>query len=293
MDALVSGLTFVGIYGLSYGMILFLISVGLVMTMGLVRVVNMAHGVFAAFGGYIAVALMNSAGLPYALAIVLACAVAGLGSLVVERLFFRRLYGASELEQALLTIGLAFIGIASLNLLFGANVVSATLPAPLTANIDLLGRSVQVYRVFVIVLGFAVVLSLWYAIDRTTFGARLRACVDNAGMAEAVGINVRRLFAISYAAGSCLAALGGAVGAAILPLEPIYPFKYLVLILMVVVMSGKGQMMLAAAVSIFLGVVDTAGRFLYPETGSFLIYMVLLVYLIVRGNTLIHSPVVR
>lgn len=292
MDELTSTASFVAIYGLSYGMILFLISVGLVVTMGLVRVVNMAHGLFAALGGYLSVTLIHDAKMPYGIAVAAACLICAVGSLAIEKAFFRRLYGATELEQALLTIGLTFIGIASLNLVFGSNIVGAPLPESLTANMQVLGRSVQTYRVFVILLGAAVMSMLWYFFDATSFGARLRAAVDNGGMAEAVGIDTKKLFAISYAIGSGLAALGGAIGTAILPLEPMYPFKYLILILMVVVMS-RGRMKAAAGVSIFLGLVDTAGRYLYPEAGNFLVYVVLLVFLVVRGNTLIHSPLAK
>jgi len=293
MAEFTSGLTFIGIYGLSYGTILFLISVGLVLTMGLVRVVNMAHGVFAAVGGYAAVELVNMSGVPFALAVTIAVIAVAAASLVVERIFFRKLYGASELEQALLTIGLAFIGIAALNLTFGPDVVGAMLPNALARNVQFVGRSVQVYRLFVIVLGLVIMLLLWYVFDRTSFGARLRASVDNRGMAEAVGINVTHLFSLAFAIGSGLAALGGAIGAAILPLEPMYPMKYLILILMVVVMSGRGNMKLSAGVSIFLGLIDTAGRYFYPEIGSFLIFVVLLLYLIVRGNQLLYAPVAK
>ncbi len=293
MSDITSALTFIGIYGLSYGTILFLISVGLVVTMGLVRVVNMAHGVFAAVGGYLSVHFINELGWAWAPSIFAAVIAVAVLSVVIERTFFVKLYGATELEQALLTIGLAFIGVASLNLAFGPNIVGAQLPDVLSRNVDVAGRSVQTYRLFVIGLGLVVMLALWFLFDRTAFGARLRAAVDNRSMAESVGINVRRLFSISYALGSGLAAIGGAVGAAILPLEPMYPFKYLVMILIIVVMSGNGNMKLAAAVSIVLGVVDTAGRYFYPEVGSFLVYIVLLIYLIVRGKALIHAPVAR
>jgi len=293
MAEFTSGLTFICIYGLSYGTILFLISVGLVVTMGLLRVINMAHGVFAAAGGYLSVYLMNESGVPFALAVVIAVIAVAAASLVVERIFFRKLYRESELAQALLTIGLVFIGIASLNLAFGPDIVGATLPSALAQNVEFVGRSVQAYRLFVIVLGLLIMLVLWYVFDRTSFGARLRASVDNRGMAEAVGINVTHLFSLAFAIGSGLAALGGAIGAAILPLEPIYPMKYLILILMVVVMSGRGNMKLSAGVSIFLGLIDTAGRFFYPEIGSFLIFVVLLAYLIVRGNALLYAPLAR
>lgn len=293
MADFLSACAFVGIYGLSYGTVLFLISVGLVVTMGLVRVVNMAHGVFAAVGGYVVVHLMNQAQVPFVLALLISVLVVALGSVIIERVFFGRIYKASELEQALLTIGLAFIGIASLNVAFGVDVVALKLPHVLARNVEFAGRSVQVYRLFVIGVGLAIMLALWLLFDRTAFGARLRAAVDNRSMAESVGINVRRLFSLSYALGSGLAALGGAVGAAILPLEPMYPLKYLVLILMIVVMSGKGHMKLAAGVSIGLGVIDTAGRYVYPEVGSFLIYIVLLAYLVARGNSLLFAPVAR
>ena len=286
MQEILSATSFIAIYGLSYGVVLFLISIGLVVTMGLMRIVNMAHGVFAAWGGYIMVNMMNAWGLSYYLAMVGAILVIALVSVLVERIFFFKLYGAPELEQALLTIGLAFIGVASLNLAFGPDIVAARLPAELGASIEFAGRSVQAYRLFIIAFGAAVMLVLWYIFDRTSFGARLRAAVDNRGMAAAVGINVRRLFSIAFALGSGLAALGSAIGVAVLPLEPMYPHKYQVLILIVVAMSGAGNVKLAAGVSLGLGVVDTAGRYFHPEIGSFLIYIAMLVYLMVRGGKL-------
>ncbi len=289
MQEILSGATFIAIYGLSYGIVLFLISVGLVVTMGLMRVVNMAHGVFAAAGGYVMVSLMNAQGLSYSAAMAISVVAIAAASVVVERLFFTRLYGAPELEQALLTIGLAFIGVASLNLAFGPDIVAARLPPELGANVQFAGRSVQAYRLFVIGFGSVLMLLLWYVFDWTNFGARLRAAVDNRGMAGAVGINVRGLFSVAYAIGSGLAALGGAIGAPVLPLEPMYPLKYLVLILIIVAMSGAGNVKLAAGVSLGLGVIDTAGRYFYPEIGSFLIYFAMIAYLIARGNSLVSG----
>lgn len=287
MQEIVSGATFIAIYGLSYGIVLFLISIGLVVTMGLMRVVNMAHGVFGAAGGYLTVSLMNVQGLSFAAAIAVSIAAVAAASVVVERIFFVKLYGAPELEQALLTIGLAFIGIASLNLAFGPDIVSVQLPQALSANVAFAGRSVEAYRLFIVGFGAVVILVLWYVFDKTNFGARLRAAVDNRGMSEAVGINVRRLFSVAFALGSGLAALGSAIGAAVLPLEPVYPLKYLVLILIVVAMSGAGNVKLAAAAALGLGVIDTAGRYFHPEVGSFLIYVAMLGYLIARGDRLL------
>lgn len=293
MQETASAASFVAIYGLSYGVVLFLISIGLVLTMGLMRIVNMAHGVFASLGGYFAAWLMSTHGFGFAAACIAAILCMAAAGAVVERVLFKRLYGATELEQALFTIGFAFVGIALSNLLFGPDIVQARLPPQLSANVAFLDRSVQVYRLFLIGFGAAIMVLLWLTLDRTAFGARLRAAVDNRGMAEAVGINVRRLFTLAFALGCGLAALGSTVGIAILPLEPLYPLKYLILILMIVAMSGSGNVKLAAGVSLALGVVDTAGRYFEPEAGSFLIYAVLVVYLSLRGKRLLRFAVAR
>ncbi len=293
LSDVLSALSFVAIYGISYGVVLFTISVGLVVMMGLMRVVNMAHGVFAAVGGYITVSLMNAHGVPFAFAALIAVLAVAAGSVVVERIFFVKLYGAPELDHVLMTIGLMFIGMAGLNLVFGPDIVPAHLPNALTANVQIGDRTLQVYRIFIVGFGAVLMITLWYVFERTSFGARLRAAVDNRGMAEAVGINVRRLFSMAFALGSGLAAVGGAVGLAVLPLEPTYAFKYLVLILIVVSMSGIGTLKSSAWVSIALGVIDTAGRYFHPEAGGFIIYGVLIAWMVFRGHTLLQSPSTR
>ncbi len=286
MSYLVNSLSFIIIYGTSYGMVLFLISVGLVLTMGLMRVVNLAHGAFAAIGGYLCIYLMTAYGVPFLAAVLIAALLVAAFSVVVERTIYVKIYGASELNQVLLTVGLMFITVASLNFFFGPNILPAKLPPFLNADVDLFGRSVQAYRLFVVGAGLVVVLGHWYLFDRTDFGARLRAAVDNRSMAEAVGIDVRRLFSIAFALGSGLAALGGAIGYGMLPLEPLYPFKYLTLIIIVVTLSGFGSVKSAALVSVIIGIVDTAGRYLFPTYGAFVIYVLLILYLIagMRGS---------
>ena len=271
---------------MSYGLVLFTISVGLVITMGLMRVMNLAHGAFAAIGGYLAVGLMNSAGTPFLLAIVVAVLIVAGLSVVLERLVYVHLYGAPDLDQVLMTLGVNFIVIGALTLLFGPNVFPVQLPTFLRGNIDLGFRTFEVYRTFVILVGAAAVISLTLVFDRTNFGARLRAAVDNRGMAQAIGINVGRLFSVSFAIGSGLAALGGAVGAEMLPLEPLYPLKYLVLVLIVVSLSGAGNIKGALGAAIFVGIVDTAGRFLAPEIGGFVIYVLLIILVVWRRDGL-------
>jgi branched-chain amino acid transport system permease protein len=286
MASFFSSLAFIVLYGVSYGLVLFTISVGLVITMGLMRVMNLAHGSFAAIGGYLAVGLMNSAGTPFLLAIVVAVLIVAGLSVVLERLVYVHLYGAPDLDQVLMTLGVNFIVIGALTLLFGPNVFPVQLPTFLRGNIDLGFRTFELYRAFVILVGAAVVIAMTLVFDRTNFGARLRAAVDNRGMAQAIGINVGRLFSVSFAIGSGLAALGGAVGAEMLPLEPLYPLKYLVLVLIVVSLSGAGNIKGALGAAIFVGVVDTAGRFLAPEIGGFVIYVLLIVLVVWRRDGL-------
>jgi len=285
MAQFLAGLGFVALYGVSYGVVLFTISVGLVVMLGLMRVVNLAHGAFAAIGGYVALDLMQRAGFGYAAALAGAALAGLLLGLVLERLCFRAIYGASDLDQTLLTIGLMFIATAGLNLAYGPAVMASRLPAQLAASIQLIGSGpdglrVQVYRLFVIGLGAALMLALFLLFERTSFGARLRAAVDNRSMAQAVGIDVPRLFSIAFALGCALAALGGAVGYPMLPLEPTYPFRYLTLVLVVVALSGFGNIRLSAVAALAVGVIDTAGRFLWPEIGGFLIYLLLIAALL-------------
>ena len=276
MMDLLSTLTFIVLYGVSYGMVLFAISIGLVITMGLMRVINLAHGVFAAIGGYIALTLMNDLGWPLWVGIPLAFFAAAAIAVPVERLFFTRLYTAPELDQVLMTIGLAFIGAAGLNLVFGPDPMPSTLPPWLSANVDLGIRTFQAYRIFVVVFGAVLMTALWFVFEMTDFGARLRAAVDNRRMAEAVGINVNRLFSMAFALGCGLAALGGAVGYVMLPLEPLYAFKYLAIILIVVALTGFGNIRNSAIVAVMVGIIDTAGRFLVPSFGGFVVYIFLI-----------------
>ena len=281
MQEFLSVVSFIALYGVSYGVVLFTISIGLVVMMGLMRVINLAHGAFAALGGYLAASLMNSMSIPFWFAVPLAVIAVALFSVLIERLFYVHLYTASELDQVLLTVGLAFVAVAGINFVFGPNVFPAKLPHILTLNVDLGIRKFQLYRLFLIADGAALFIVLWYVFDRTSFGARIRAAVDNRSMAQAVGIDVPKLFSVVFALGSGLAALGGAIGFAILPLEPLYPFKYLVLVLIVVSLSDFGNIKTAAGVAIFLGVVDTGCRYLFPNVGAFIIYAIL-ISLIIR-----------
>ena len=275
------------LYGVSYGLLLCIISIGLVVTMGLMRVVNLAHGAFAAIGGYLAVGLLAPLGVPFGVAIAIAVLAVGAFSVAVERLLYVHLYGASELDQVLLTVGINFIVVAGLTLAFGPNVLPTRLPPSLATSVDLGFRSFETYRLVVLVVCIVVVGGLWLTFERTSLGAKLRAAVDNRSMAQAVGIDVPRLFSIAFGVGSALAALGGALGAPLLPLEPLYPFKYLVLVLVIVALSGFGNVKATVFVALFIGIFDTAARYFLPDSGAFTIYILLIVLIVWRPEGLL------
>jgi branched-chain amino acid transport system permease protein len=286
MEQILSSALFVLLYGVSYGLVLFTIAIGLVITMGLMQIVNLAHGAFAAIGGYVAVGLMNAAGMPFLATLCAAVVVVVLLSFVLERLIYVRLYGASHLDQILMTLGVNFIVIGAITIFFGPNVYPVRLPGVLQGSVDLGLRQFEVYRIFVIGLGLVVVVCLWALFERTRFGAKLRAAVDNRSIAQVIGIDVDRLFLLAFGIGSGLAALGGAVGAAMLPLEPYYPMKYLMLVLVVVALSGYGNIRASLGVAIIVGVIDTAGRLLVPAFAGFAIYLLLILLTVWRPDGL-------
>jgi branched-chain amino acid transport system permease protein len=282
MDQLIGSIIFVVLYGGTYGAVLFIISVGLVMTLGLMRVPNLAHGAFAAIGGYAAALLMNRVGFNYYFAVGGATVLVAVLGAVVERTIYVRLYKMPELDQILLTLGLTFVVIGALALVFGPNVFAFRLPPSLSNSVDILGRSFPVYRIFLLAAGAVLIAIFWLVFDKTNFGARLRAAVDNRSMAQATGINTDRIVMVAFAAGTGLAAFGGAIGAGLFPLEPLYPIKYLTIILIIVAMSGFGNIKSSIAVAIVVGLVDTAARYALPETGGFAIYALVILAVSLR-----------
>ena len=269
-------------HGLAYAMILYIISVGLSLTMGLMGFVNLAHGVFAMAGGYVTVTLMNQYGVAFGFALLAAFVVVGAISVLLERGLYARLYGAGELEQVLFTIGLVFMAVAVVRKLWGPLPQPIHLPSVLGGQIDLGFRSFPTYRAFLIGVSFLLILTLWLGIERTTLGARLRAAVDNRRMAEAVGIDTRLLFTLTFALGSGLAALGGGLGADILAIHPGYAFEYLVYFLMVVAVGGLGSIRGPFVAALLLGIGDTACKYLVPQLGAFFVYAAMIGLLLWR-----------
>jgi len=268
--------------GLAYAMILYIVSVGLSVTMGLMGFVNLAHGVFAMAGGYITVTLMNRYGVSFGVALLAAFIGVALLSVALERSLYARLYGAGELEQVLFTIGLVFMSVAIVRKLWGPLPQPITVPALLSGQINLGFRSFPTYRTFLIGVSLALTLALWLGIERTNFGARLRAAVDNRRMAESLGIDTGQLFTLSFALGSGLAALGGGLGADILAIYPGYAMEYLVYFLMVVAVGGLGSIRGPFVAALLLGIGDTACKYLVPQLGAFFIYLAMIALLLWR-----------
>jgi len=282
MQGFASSLASVAFHGLAYGMILYVISVGLSVTMGLMGFVNLAHGVFAMAGGYIMLSAMNYHGLPFPMALAIAFVSVAVASVVLERLLYAPLYSAGDLEQVLFTIGLMFMAVAVARLVYGTLQQPVNLPAYLTGQYPVFGRDFPAYRVFLIAFSSLLVAALWFGVERTRWGAMVRAAVDNRSMAQAVGINTSLLFTITFALGSGLAALGGGLGADIIAIQPTYPFEYLVYFLIVVAVGGLGSLRGTFIAALLIGVSDTACKYWLPEFGSFFIYAATIALLLWR-----------
>lgn len=275
--------------GIAYGMVLFTISVGLTVTMGLMRVVNLAHGAFAMLGGYLASVLICHYGVPYIPAALLAAVACGLLGGIMELTIYRPLYRKGELAQVLLTFGLIFISIAAMTLMFGPRPIDESMPKWLEGLVDIGFRSYPAYRLFLIAVGAGLAVTLWLLIERSLFGARLRAAVDDPAMARALGINVSFLFTLTFIGGCALAGFGGAIGAGILPIEPFYALRYLVLFLVVVVIGGLGSFRGSLAAALAVGIIETAGKYLIPDVGSFLLWSIVFGLLLWRPNGLLPA----
>ncbi|HEY5898750.1 MAG TPA: branched-chain amino acid ABC transporter permease [Burkholderiales bacterium] len=269
---MLSSVVSVAFHGVAYGMILYVISVGLSITMGLMGFINLAHGVFAMAGGYILSTVMARLGVPFPLALACAFLVVSLGSVVLERLLYSRLYAAGELSQVLFSIGLILMSMAVARLVFGNLAAPIFLPDYLRGQVHVTGRDFPTYRVFLIFFSALLIVLLWFGVERTRWGAMVRAAVDNRSMAQSVGINTSHLFMITFALGSGLAGLGGALGADILPVQWSYPFEHLVSFLIVVAVGGLGSLCGPFVAALLIGVADTACKYWIPEFGAFLIY---------------------
>jgi branched-chain amino acid transport system permease protein len=266
--------------GVAYGSLLFLISVGLSVTMGLMNIVNLAHGAFAMFGGYTSLWLMRRWGVPFLATLPLCFLTIGLAGAALERVFYRRLRARAQLDQVLFTIGATFVAVASATFVWGPAAQRVELPALLRGQVHVLGLALGVYRLFLVLLVIALSTGLVLLIGKTQWGARVRASVANPSVAAGLGLPVDAMYCATFGIGSGLAGLGGALGIDVLGLDPGFAFEYLVYFLLVVAVGGAGSLLGTALAAIVLGVFDVAGKYYVPELGGFMIYALMIVLLL-------------
>jgi branched-chain amino acid transport system permease protein len=276
--------------GIAYGMLLFILAVGLSVTMGLMNFINLAHGAFAMVGGYITVLLMQRLGLPFLLALPAAFFGAALLGAVLERTLYRPLYHRPHLDQVLFSIGLVFMAIAAVDYFIGSSQQILQLPAWLKGRTELGSGAWQLgmghYRLFIIAVCLVLTLVLQLILSRTRFGSRLRASVDDQRVAAGLGINVNRVFLTTFAVGSGLAGLGGALGAEVLGLDPNFPLKFMVYFLIVVAVGGTTSISGPLLAALLLGIADVAGKYYIPKLGAFIVYTLMIVILVWRPQGL-------
>jgi branched-chain amino acid transport system permease protein len=268
--------------GIAYGMLLFLLSVGLSVTLGMMNFVNLAHCSFAMVGGYVTVSLMNAFGWPFFATLPAAFVGAAVFSVVLERTLYRRLYRASDLDQCLFTIGIVFMSVAAAAYFFGTVQQSADMPAYLRRSMEFMGVNFAAYRAFLIGIALVITIVLILGLEYTRFGAQVRAAVDNQRMARGLGIDVDRAFMITFALGGGLAGLGGALAIEVIGLDHAFAFTYLVYVLIVVAVGGLGSIGGSLAAALVLGISDMAGKYYFPWLGAFLIYLVMVALLMWR-----------
>jgi branched-chain amino acid transport system permease protein len=276
--------------GIAYGMLLFVLAVGLAVTMGLMNFINLAHGAFAMVGGYTTVLLMQHAGVPFLVCLPAAFIVAAVLGAVLERTLYRPLYRRPHLDQVLFSIGLTFMAVAAADYFIGSTQQLVQLPDWLRGRAELgtgawtLGMGH--YRLFIIAVCAALTVALQYVLTHTRFGSRLRASVDDQRVAAGLGINVNVVFLSTFAVGSGLAGLGGAMGAEVLGLDPSFPLKYMIYFLIVVAVGGTSSITGPLLAALLLGIADVAGKYYIPKMGAFIVYTLMIAILIWRPQGL-------
>ena len=272
--------------GIAYGMLLFVLACGLSVTLGLMNFINLAHGAFAMAGGYITLVLVNRGGVPFAAGLAIAFVVTALIGVLLERTLYVHVYGKSPLDQVLFTIGLVFMSVAAVDYVMGSQQVFIQIPSALEGRFEIFGVGIGRYRLLIIFICGLLTLALQMTLSNSRFGSRLRASVDDARVARGLGINVNAVFTLTFAVGSGLAGLGGALGAEILGLDPTFPLKYMVYFLIVVTVGGTSSITGPFAASLVIGIADVAGKYYVPKFGAFVIYTIMIIVLILRPQGL-------
>ena len=272
--------------GVAYGMLLFVLAIGLCVTLGLMNFINLAHGAFAMAGGYLTIVMMNRYGISFYWGLPAAFVFSAILGAILERTLYVHLYTKSHLDQVLFSIGLVFMATAVVDYFMGANQQTINLPPALEGRVNILGASIGVYRIFTIVLCGLLTIALQFVLAKTRFGSRLRAAVDDGRVARGMGIDVTKIFALTFAVGSGLAGLGGALSTGIISMDPTFPLKYMIYFLIVISVGGTTTITGPFFASLLLGVADVAGKYYVPAVGGFIIYTIMVAVLILRPQGL-------
>lgn len=279
--------------GVAYGMLLFVLAVGLAVTLGLMNFVNLAHGAFAMAGGYVTVLLMERAGVPFLASLPLAFLVPALLGAVAERLLYRPMYHRPHLDHVLFSIGLVFMAVTAVDYFVGSQQQIIKLPSFLLGRFEIAGVGIGKYRLFIVVVCLVLTLVLQWILGRTRFGSRLRAAVDDPRVARGLGIDVNTVFSVTFAVGSGLAGLGGALGAEILGLDPSFPLKFMIYFLIVVSVGGTTTITGPLLAALLLGIADVFGKYYVPQLGAFVVYLLMVIILFWRPQGLFGRGATR
>jgi len=272
--------------GIAYGMLLFVLAVGLAVTLGLMNFINLAHGAFAMAGGYITVLAMSRLGVPFLLCLPLAFIGTALLGALLEPTLYRRMYARPHLDQVLFSIGLVFMAVTGVDYVVGSMQQNIQLPEWLKGRFDIEWVGIGKYRSFIIIVCGVLTIALQWVLAKTRFGSQLRASVDDPRVAGGLGLNVNRIFLLTFAVGSGLAGLGGALGAEVLGLDPTFPLKFMIYFLIVVAVGGTTTLTGPLLAALLLGIADVAGKYYVPKLGSFIVYTLMIVILLIRPQGL-------
>ena len=274
--------------GLTFAALLFVVASGFTLIFGLLRIVNLAHGALYLFGGYVGFTVAGRSG-SFALGGLGAMlAIAALGLLLDQGLL--RFVRNNELRQVLLTLGFAFILNDLALVIWGGDSLTVPIPKLLRGGSRLFGVFYPTYRLFVLGMGVAVFAALWGLLNHTRLGALIRAGVDDAEMVEASGVNIRRVFLLTFLLGSALAGLGGVLGGAFLTLYPSADAEILVFSLAVVIIGGRGSLVGVGIGSLLVGLLNTLGQVMFPELAYFVIFGPMALLLAFRPLGLFGRP---
>ena len=282
-------LTAQALNGLAYGLLLFLLSVGLTLIFGMLDVVNLAHGSFYMLGAYAGLAMIGLTG-SFWLAVLVAPLAVGLVGAGLERACLRPLYRRPVLDQVLLTFGLVYLFEDLIKWIFGGKIRSIPAPALFAGSVTLAGVTYPSYRLFVIAFGLLMAVALWLLIERTRLGSIIRAGVYDAEMTAGLGINIHRVFTGVFAFGAALAGLSGVIAGPIQSAYPAMGVSILIPALIVVVVGGLGSLKGSLAGSLIIGQAEIFGKAWLPEAAMLMIYVVMALIVLLRPHGLFGRP---